>query len=101
MTVPFPTAADATLLQRVVSVDQLLRPSELSRRVCVEAASLHIEFIAHSVRQARVALDHCLSDIQMVVQTMRKFGPEAAVDGIEADASIEVGLRGSWEGAQR
>ncbi|SCV68068.1 BQ2448_189 [Microbotryum intermedium] len=100
VTIPFPTAADATLVQRVVSVDPILRPSELVRKMSVEAALLHIVFTAQSVRQARVALDHCLSDIKVVVQTMREFGPESAVDR-KADASIEVGLNGSWEGVQR
>lgn len=60
---------------------------------------------ALTVSQARVALDHLLSDIQLVVQTMHQFGPkeqygDEVVNKGEA-ASIEVGLKGSWEGVTK
>ena len=55
--------------------------------------------------QARVALDHTLSDIQLVVQTMHQFGPEDQYGDPnqkkEEAASIEVGLKGSWEGVTK
>lgn len=59
---------------------------------------------AANVTQARVALDHLLSDIQLVVQTMSRFGPEGK-DGQQTgrtpvEPSLEVGLRGSWQGVQ-
>jgi len=57
------------------------------------------------VSQARVALDHTLSDIQLVVQTMHQFGPEDQYGDPnqkkEEAASIEVGLKGSWEGVTK
>jgi hypothetical protein len=64
--------------------------------------SSHSEFKAATVSQARVAMDHCLSDLQLIVQTMHKFGPqnvEGAKDG--GEKSMEVGLMGSWEGTTR
>lgn len=58
---------------------------------------------AASVTQARVALDHLLSDIQLVVQTMSRFGPSSA-GGPEGrppnEPTLEVGLMGSWQGMQ-
>lgn len=70
---------------------------------------VHIEstFLARTVAQARVALDHALSDIQLVVQTMHNFGPEDVIgqagkekEGEEAP-SLEVGLEGSWGSLKR
>lgn len=47
-------------------------------------------------------MDHCLSDIQLVVQTMHKFAPaqpgERGEGEEEEAASLEVGLRGTWGG---
>lgn len=46
-------------------------------------------------------MDHCLSDIQLVVQTMHKFAPvkPAPEHEVEEAESLEVGLRGSWGGS--
>lgn len=54
---------------------------------------------AKTVALARVALDHILSDAQLVVKTMHTFSPtkrgDASTGGDEP--TIEVGLRGEWE----
>ncbi|GAA6002805.1 hypothetical protein JCM10207_007691 [Rhodosporidiobolus poonsookiae] len=106
LSIPFPSADAATLVKRVVEVDQPLRPSELSRSLVVEGSNLVVELRANTVSQARVALDHCLSDLQLVVQTMHTFGPpelvgEKGVLAVEEAPSLEVGLMGSWEGMKR
>ncbi|ORY80300.1 transcription factor Pcc1-domain-containing protein [Leucosporidium creatinivorum] len=105
LTIPFPSPANAELVKRVVEVDKPLRPSELSRTLTVDGSSLIVDFRARTVAQARVALDHCLSDIQLVVQTMHKFAPKAERDEEgekEPEApSLEVGLKGSWDSVAR
>ncbi|GAA5908108.1 chromatin DNA-binding EKC/KEOPS complex subunit PCC1 [Sporobolomyces salmoneus] len=104
--IPFPSAANAVLVKQVIEVDEPLRPTELKRSFEIEGSSLVITFLARTVAQARVALDHALSDIQLVVQTMHNFGPEELVgekiskDGEEAP-SLEVGLEGSWGSLKR
>ena len=59
---------------------------------------------AANVTQARVALDHLLSDLQLVVQTMSRFGAEGkggdATGRTPSEPSLEVGLMGSWQGVQ-
>ncbi|GAA5998600.1 hypothetical protein JCM5350_005061 [Sporobolomyces pararoseus] len=107
MKIPFPTTANARLVKQVVEVDKPLRPSELKRSLEVEDTSLVVTFLARTVAQARVALDHALSDIQLVVQTMHNFGPEDVIgqagkekEGEEAP-SLEVGLEGSWGSLKR
>lgn len=50
-----------------------------------------------------MALDHLLSDIQLVVQTMSRFGPSSQNAGSDTgskleEPSLEVGLMGSWQG---
>lgn len=109
-------------------MDQPLRPSELSRTLTVTDSSLVVyvfipplraslsltpcypscsDFRARTIAQARVALDHALSDIQLVVQTMHKFAPKEQKDGEEGGLklleapSLEVGLMGSWESVAR
>ncbi|GAA5828120.1 hypothetical protein JCM11251_002598 [Rhodosporidiobolus azoricus] len=107
LSIPFPTAENATLIKRVIEVDRVLKPSELTRSLQVEGTSLVVKLRARTVSQARVALDHLLSDIQLVVQTMHKFGPSDIIgekdtgkSGPEAP-SLEVGLMGSWEAVKR
>lgn len=57
------------------------------------------EFKTSSVRHLRVALDHCLSEIQLIVQTMHKFSPDRSLEeGKAEEESIEIGLMGSWGG---
>lgn len=62
-------------------------------------------FLARTVAQARVALDHALSDIQLVVQTMHTFGPKdsssSKTSSVEEAPSLEVGLEGSWGSLKR
>lgn len=63
-------------------------------------------FLARTVAQARVALDHALSDIQLVVQTMHNFGPKEMLgkkqgEQAEEAPSLEVGLQGSWGSLKR
>ncbi|KAK4050367.1 hypothetical protein OIV83_003436 [Microbotryomycetes sp. JL201] len=102
--VPLPTPDQATALQRVIQVDPVLKPSELSRQLQVVDSSLVITFKARTVAQARVALDHCLSDVELIVQTMSKFGPEQAGGGNKTDKeadSLEVGMKGQWQGIKR
>ncbi|GAA5909242.1 hypothetical protein JCM6882_003776 [Rhodosporidiobolus microsporus] len=107
LSIPFPSAANATLVKRVIEVDRVLKPSELTRTLTVEGASLVIDLRARTVSQARVALDHLLSDIQLVVQTMYKFGPadvvgeKGAGEVLPEAPSLEVGLMGSWEAVRR
>jgi hypothetical protein len=43
----------------------------------VDAHTLESEFKAVSVRQGRVALDHFLVDVSMVVETIEELGPDA------------------------
>ncbi|GAA6040351.1 hypothetical protein JCM8097_007570 [Rhodosporidiobolus ruineniae] len=107
LTIPFPSSDSATLVKRVIDVDRVLKPSELDRTLTVTGTDLVADFRARTITQARVALDHFLSDVQLVVQTMHTFGPpsvvgekEAAVGGPEAP-SLEVGLMGSWEAVGR
>ncbi|GAA5845547.1 hypothetical protein JCM3766R1_000778 [Sporobolomyces carnicolor] len=104
--IPFPSPANATLVKRVIEVDQPLRPSELKRTLEIEGSSLVVTLLARTVAQARVALDHALSDIQLVVQTMHNFGPRELVGDNEAKGgkeapSLEVGLEGSWGSLRR
>ncbi|BGP45446.1 hypothetical protein JCM10450v2_001265 [Rhodotorula kratochvilovae] len=77
--IPFPSADNATLVKRVIEVDKPLRPSELTRELTVEGPVLVCDFRAATVAQARVALDHFLSDVELVVQTMHSFGPPEVV----------------------
>ncbi|GAA5997168.1 chromatin DNA-binding EKC/KEOPS complex subunit PCC1 [Rhodotorula paludigena] len=105
LSIPFPAPENATLVKRVVEVDKPLRPSELSRELTLDGSTLVANFRAATVAQARVALDHFLSDVELVVQTMHTFGPEDIVGAgrtkTEPTApSLEVGLMGSWEGAR-
>ncbi|GAA5917123.1 hypothetical protein JCM5296_001203 [Sporobolomyces johnsonii] len=107
ITIPFPSSANALLVKRVIEVDKPLRPSELTRALEVQDTELVVTFRARTVAQARVALDHALSDIQLVVQTMHKFGPKEMLGDkegggqVEEAPSLEVGLMGSWEGMKR
>ncbi|GAA5938658.1 hypothetical protein JCM10213_006993 [Rhodosporidiobolus nylandii] len=107
ISIPFPAAESATLVKRVIEVDKPLKPSELTRVLRVDGSALVAEFQARTVSQARVALDHFFSDVQLVVQTMHKFGPKdiAGADekgSAEPEApSLEVGLMGSWGGLRR
>ncbi|GAA5858852.1 hypothetical protein JCM8547_005013 [Rhodosporidiobolus lusitaniae] len=106
LALPFPSSANATLVKRVTEVDRVLKPSELERTLVVEGNNLVATFRARTVSQARVALDHFLSDVQLVVQTMHKFGPkdvvgEKVVEGGPEAPSLEVGLMGSWEAVKR
>ncbi|GAA5981408.1 hypothetical protein JCM10908_004100 [Rhodotorula pacifica] len=101
LTIPFPSPENATLVKRVIEVDKPLRPSELTRSMQVEGANLTVSLAAANVTQARVALDHLLSDIQLVTQTMARFGTsEAATGRTPSEPSLEVGLMGSWQGVQ-
>ncbi|GAA5862527.1 hypothetical protein JCM1840_004213 [Sporobolomyces johnsonii] len=107
ITIPFPSSANALLVKRVIEVDKPLRPSELTRALEVQDTELVVTFRARTVAQTRVALDHALSDIQLVVQTMHKFGPKEMLGDkegggqVEEAPSLEVGLMGSWEGMKR
>ncbi|GAA6059370.1 hypothetical protein JCM10212_003268 [Sporobolomyces blumeae] len=108
VSIPFPSADNARLVQQVIEVDKPLRPTELKRKLKVQDSSLVVTFLARTVAQARVALDHALSDIQLVVQTMHNFGPsqmlgdEPAGGVTAAEApSLEVGLMGSWDSLKR
>ncbi|GAA5922843.1 CTAG/PCC1 family protein [Sporobolomyces koalae] len=104
---PFPSAANALLVKQVIEVDRPLRPTELKRVLEVKDASLVVTFLARTVAQARVALDHALSDIQLVVQTMHTFGPREMLGNVqqppqaEEAPSLEVGLQGSWDSLKR
>lgn len=72
---------------------------------------MNSEFSAITISQARVALDHCLSDLQLVVQTMAKFSPSTTTTTattklvknivVEEAKSLEVGLKGSWGSVAR
>ena len=55
---------------------------------------------SRTVAQARVGLDHTLSDIQLVVETIRKLGPGEQIGTGDSD-TMEVGLNGSWEGGNK
>ncbi|CEQ42945.1 SPOSA6832_04826, partial [Sporobolomyces salmonicolor] len=107
ITIPFPASAHALLVKQVIEVDKPLRPSELTRALEVHDTELVVTFRARTVAQARVALDHALSDIQLVVQTMHTFGPKEMLGDqqgrgrVEEAPSLEVGLMGSWEGMKR
>ena len=112
---PFPSAANALLVKCVIEVDQLLRPAEVIRTLSVSDCTLHVSVLrllsalealltrscrhyeALTVSHARVAMDHCLSDIQLVVQTMHTFAP-GRKSAVEEAESLEVGLRGTWGG---
>ena len=131
--IPLPSPDTALLVKRVIDVDKPLRPRELTRDLTLEGPVLvafvllsssscllplsseltlaptrlaRSSFRAASVAQARVALDHFLSDVELVVQTLDRFAPadSAAAPGSKeprADApSLEVGLEGSWEGVR-
>ncbi|KAM0793794.1 hypothetical protein ACM66B_001210 [Microbotryomycetes sp. NB124-2] len=103
--VPLPTPEQATNLQRVIQVDPVLKPTELSRQLDVVNSSLVITLKARTVAQARVALDHTLSDVELIVETMSKFGPTSqgglAGNELATDQSLEVGLKGQWQGNKR
>lgn len=55
---------------------------------------------SRTVAQARVGLDHTLSDIQLVVETIRKLGPGENLGEAQSD-TMEIGLNGSWEGGKK
>ncbi|KAK4703053.1 EKC/KEOPS complex subunit LAGE3/PCC1, partial [Phenoliferia sp. Uapishka_3] len=97
---PFPSAANALLVKQVVEVDELLRPNDVSRTLTVSDCTLHVRYEALTISMARVAMDHALSDIQLIVQTMHKFAPvqPGGKAEIEEADSLEVGLMGSWGG---
>ncbi|TNY23228.1 transcription factor Pcc1-domain-containing protein [Rhodotorula diobovata] len=111
--IPLPSPDQARILQRVIQVDKPLRPSQLERHLSLDGHVLVASFRAATVAQARVALDHFLSDVELVVQTLHRFAPHhdddpapapapAAAGNERTDApSLEVGLEGSWEGVRR
>ncbi|GAA5925031.1 hypothetical protein JCM3775_006346 [Rhodotorula graminis] len=103
--IPLPSPDAAILVKRVIDVDKPLRPRELSRTLTLDGPVLVASFRAATVAQARVALDHFLSDVELVVQTMDRFAPSpshAHAAPPTADApSLEVGLEGSWEGVRQ
>ena len=126
---PFPSVELAETARQVLSVDQPLRPSEQHHAYSVESHNLIMcaclvsdfagvpqltfprcksDVRAKTVSLARVALDHILSDAQLVVQTMHTFAPSKAAgassagkDRALAEPTIEVGLRGEWEAQQK
>ncbi|KAM0753390.1 hypothetical protein T439DRAFT_197228 [Meredithblackwellia eburnea MCA 4105] len=101
ISIPFPTTTDAELVKRVIEVDKPLRPKEVFRRILVKGSSLEVEHQATTVSQIRVVMDHCLADIQLIIQTMNKFAPlpQSSRPAVEEAPSLEVGLKGSWGGA--
>ncbi|KAK4052220.1 hypothetical protein OIO90_004442 [Microbotryomycetes sp. JL221] len=104
--VPFPTATQAHMVHNIIQVDPVLRPTELERDVNVDdtRSTLVITLKARTVAQARVALDHCLSDIELVVETMSKFSPielggqPPQTQQDKTDKTLEIGLKGQWDG---
>ena len=93
---PSPSHPSPYPLSAAVACNLLITNSHLP------STSAFSTFQARTVTQARVALDHTLSDIQLVVQTMHQFGPKDQYgdenEKKEEAATIEVGLKGSWEG---
>ena len=92
--IPFPTQELAEIARRVISVDKELKPALVDRQLTVNGSDLIAyaanaarfgqsltyrfcrTFRAVSVRQARVALDHFFSDVELVSDTMLQLGPD-------------------------
>ncbi|KAH8927131.1 Pcc1-domain-containing protein [Atractiella rhizophila] len=106
LSIPFATAPACSTALRVLSIDRPLRSETLKRVLSISPSSpntLNVEFRSLTLRQARVAIDHFLADLKLVAETMTEFGPEefgGTKNGEkeEADKSVEVGLKGSFDG---
>jgi len=98
ISIPFESPEKAQLALKVISVDKILRSDSVSRELRTSDNCLVAQFEAVSIRQARVALDHFFSDVQLVAQTIDEFDPAKSAQGTAANGSqddaakeVEVG----------
>lgn len=122
--VPFPNEQLAQTARQVLAVDKPLRPSEQYHAFSVDQSTLKMydspicaclcrselkpassQVKAKTVALARVALDHILSDAQLIVETMHSFAPSNEAGGtkesmLSKESTLEVGLRGAWQAQQ-
>lgn len=94
VTIPFDSNKHAEMARKIIAVDKLLRSETVSRELRVDDCNLHATFRAITVKQARVALDHFFSDVQLIADTIEQFDPEklsarGVTDGQTGD--VEVG----------
>jgi len=78
--IPFPSPEQATTARRVLEVDKPVKSHMIIRTLSTEGSNLIASFSSLTVRQARVALDHFLSDVGLVVETISELGPPSLTD---------------------
>ncbi|CAD6574769.1 MAG: hypothetical protein CYPHOPRED_005503, partial [Cyphobasidiales sp. Tagirdzhanova-0007] len=86
LSIPFGSPHLAHLALSVLSVDPILRREAVTRVLSTSGCLLLASFTAVSVRQARVAVDHFLGDVQLVASTVEAFDPNGTQGKDQKDA---------------
>ncbi|PLW34455.1 hypothetical protein PCANC_05654 [Puccinia coronata f. sp. avenae] len=77
--VPVPTLDQAETILQTIAPDKPVKSPELVRRTlhvrALPTPHILIAIAAATLRQARVSVDHLLSDLELVVETMAAFSP--------------------------
>jgi len=73
--IPLPTPRQAEIVKQVIEVDRELKAHLVSRTLSLEGNELVATFACLTIRQARVSLDHFLSDVGLVIETIETFSP--------------------------
>ncbi len=74
--VPFETARDALIAQRVLQPDPILRPEDFQVEYEAKATVLDIHFKAIDDRVLRVGVSSVIDSIKSIVETIDELDPE-------------------------
>lgn len=74
LTIPFPTAREATIAFEVLKVDKEISKNATAS-YSVEDSSLKIDVTGTDARKVRVEVTSILESLLLVMKTLEKFGP--------------------------
>ncbi|RVE66249.1 hypothetical protein OJAV_G00124320 [Oryzias javanicus] len=72
--VPFPSPGEATIALRSLSPDREPRRGGISKHLSVSGSTLSVRWSADEARILRVSVTSFLDHLQLVLETMEKFG---------------------------
>lgn len=76
--IPFESAQQASIAQRSISVDPVLKKDEITVNYLTSGAVLHCEFSGVSDRVIRVAISNAIDNIKTIIECMDEFDGEEA-----------------------
>ncbi|EZA62340.1 hypothetical protein DMN91_011134 [Ooceraea biroi] len=75
LSVPFPSSREAEVAYQVLRVDKEPSRGGVTKKLALNNNLLEVSFSGNEARKVRVGLTSFFNSLQLVIETIRQFGP--------------------------